>query len=163
MWEYFILSKDNTQAKCKTCGKIFSAKTTGGTGHLSRHMRKCGQPATDLTQPRLSASHPTGFTYNYERDRDELGKMLVHSETPFLFSENDAFNRYITTALQPQHKKIGRKTVSSSAMAKYLQQKEKLKFDLGSTTARVSLTADAWDGGFGLHYLCVTCHWIDND
>ena len=163
VWAYFVLSRDNTQAKCKTCGKIFSAKTTGGTGHLLRHGRKCGEPASDPSQPRISATYPSGFVYNYERDRDELGKMLVHSETPFLFSENDAFNRYITTALQPQHKKIGRKTVSSSAMTKYLQQKEKLKYDLGSTTARVSLTADAWDGGYGLHYLCVTCHWVDRD
>ena len=163
VWRYYSLSRDNQKAKCKTCGKIFSATTTGGTSHLVRHQRKCGQPASDPAQPRISVSHPSGFIYNYERDRDELGKMLVHSETPFLFSENDAFNHYITTALQPQHKKIGRKIVVRSAMAKYLEQKEKLKFDLGSTCARVSLTADAWDGGHGLHYLCVTCHWIDND
>ena len=163
VWRYYSLSRDNQKAKCKTCGKIFSAATSGGTGHLVRHQRICGQPASDPAQPRISVSHPSGFIYNYERDRDELGKMLVHSETPFLFSENDSFNHYITTALQPQHKKIGRKTVVRSAMAKYLEQKEKLKFDLGSTCARVSLTADAWDGGHGLHYLCVTCHWIDND
>lgn len=163
VFRYFILSKDNLKAKCKTCGNVYGAVSTGGTGHLARHVKKCGKPSSDPTQPKLSTHHPFGFTYNYERDRDELGKMLVHSETPFLFSENDAFNQYITTALQPQHKKISRKTVTSSAMKSYLELKEKLKFDLGTTLARVSLTADAWDSGYGLHYLCVTCHWIDND
>ena len=162
-FQYYILSKDNQMAKCRTCGKIYKAPPGGGTSHLTRHSEGCGRPASDPSQPRISASHPSGFTYNYERDRDELGKMLVHSETPFLFSENDAFNHYITTALQPMHKQIGRKTVASSAMKNYLKHKEKLIFELGCSSARVSLTADAWDGGFGLHYLCVTAHWVDID
>ena len=83
-------------------------------------MKKCGQPSSDPAQPKISEYHPHGFTYNYERDRDELGKMLVHAEQPFLFAENQPFNRYIQKALQPQHKKISCKTARSSAVREEL-------------------------------------------
>ena len=162
-WVHYQLSKDGKKCKCRTCGKIFSADTKGGTGHLTRHTKKCGGPSSDPTQPKISQFHPQGFIYNYERDRDELGRMIVHAEQPFLFAENDAFNNYINRALQPKHKKMSRKTVRSAAMKTYLEYKLKLVNELANLPCRVSLTADAWDGGYGLHYLCVTCHWLDNE
>ena len=39
----------------------------------------------------------------------------------------------------------------------------KLVEELTNLTSRVSITSDAWDGGYGLHYLCVTCHWVDSE
>ena len=162
-WQYFLLSKDGEKAKCKTCGNIYSAPAKGGTGHLNRHSEKCGAPSTDPTQPKISQFHPYGFTYNYERDRDELGRMIVQAEQPFLFAESDPFNNYIKRALQPQHKKISRKTVKTAAMKTYLEYKMKLIEELKTLTSRVSITSDAWDGGYGLHYLCVTCHWVDSE
>ena len=84
--------------------------------------------------------------------------MLVHAEPPFLFSENDPFNNYINKALQPQHKKISRKTVKAAAMKTYLQYKLRLVEELTNLNCRVSITSDAWDSGYGLHYLCVTYH-----
>ena len=163
VWRYFVLSKDGEQwAKCKTCNSVFTAVTKNGTGHLSRHMKACAKPASDPTQPKISQFHPYGFTYNYERDRDELGKMIVHAEQPFLFSESDAFNTYINKALQPQHKRISRKTVRSAAMKNFLEYKVRLQAELSNLNCRVSLTADSWDSGYKYHYLCVTCHWVDD-
>lgn len=163
VWNFFVLSRDETRAKCKTCNKIFSALSKAGTGHLSRHVRKCGEPSTDPTQPKISQYHPHGFTFNYETDRDELATYIVHSEQPFLLSEDDPFNHYIKKALQPQHKKISRKTIRSAAMKMFLECKQKLIDELGNLPCRVSLTADAWDSTYGYHYLCVTCHWVDNE
>ena len=51
-WQYFLLSKDGLQAKCKTCQKVLSAPTKSGTGHLKRHLERCGAPSTDPTQPK---------------------------------------------------------------------------------------------------------------
>jgi len=63
----------------------------------------------------------------------------------------------------PNIKKISRKIVRSSAMKTFLEYKIRLVEELSSLDCRVSLTADAWDSGYGYHYLCVTCHWLDND
>ena len=48
-------------------------------------------------------------------------------------------------------------------MKNFLQYKQRLIYVLSSLYCRVSLTTDSWDGGYGLHYLCVTCHWVDDE
>ena len=48
-------------------------------------------------------------------------------------------------------------------MKTFLECKIRLVEELSSLDCRVFLTSDAWDSGYGYHYLCVTCHWLDND
>ncbi|KAK9713593.1 hypothetical protein RND81_06G037900 [Saponaria officinalis] len=164
VWPHFFLNTIKNKAKCRHCPKVLTVVSKNGTNHLKRHIQRCpglasaGQSTLDdfVTRPNTQES------YNYEECSNELSRMIIQTETPFLFSEHPAFNKYVKKN-QSQHKETSRKVVKSKAMAQYCNNKQELISDFANNTCRFNITADGWDSGTDYSYVCITAHWIDRD
>ena len=105
-----------------------------GTGHLTRHMQKClalhkpadagiGRPGS---QTQISSTSGGGggssssslclFSFNAQSCRQNLVKMIVLSELPFCFVENEFFEKWVQDYCQPQFHSISRNTARNDAI-----------------------------------------------
>lgn len=106
--------------------------------HLIEHMHANLSPTTDVMK---------NWKFDQEVSRKELLRMIVFQELPFSIVEHVGFRRFVAS-LNPYFKVISKLAL----------------FDvLKSSNSRVSLTADMWTSIQNLGYLCVTCHYIDNE
>ncbi|KAF6161398.1 hypothetical protein GIB67_009277 [Kingdonia uniflora] len=86
------------KADCKYCDKnSYSAKTTGDTSHLKRHMEDCkkNQDPAQTILGRSPAGNITSFRFNQDVARAKLVRFIVVDEQAFSFSEKDAFKRLL--------------------------------------------------------------------
>ena len=69
---------------------IYSCKTSGGMGHLRRHVEQCTKKlgALDPKQSQISQSESSSmkpFMYNHERVREKFGKLIASMNLPLEF------------------------------------------------------------------------------
>nr|XP_015630638.1 zinc finger BED domain-containing protein RICESLEEPER 2-like [Oryza sativa Japonica Group]ABF96699.1 AC transposase, putative, expressed [Oryza sativa Japonica Group]ABF96700.1 AC transposase, putative, expressed [Oryza sativa Japonica Group]BAG95271.1 unnamed protein product [Oryza sativa Japonica Group] len=88
--------------------------------------------------------------------------MIVLQELPSSFVEHLGFRRFCAS-LNPYFRVVSRTTIKGDCLAAYQEQKLALLEVLRKTNSRVSLTADMWSSNQNLGYMCITCHFIDNE
>ena len=87
--------------------------------------------------------------------------MIILDELPFTFVENYGFRRFMKV-LQPKFKIMSsRKTITKEVVSIYNIERAKLKKALEGR--RVCLTTDTWTSIQNFCYMCLTCHFIDDD
>lgn len=87
--------------------------------------------------------------------------MIMH-EYPFNFAEHEYTNDFIRS-LCPIFPIMGHKTVRARIMDIFHDEKKKLFDYLAAHNCRFSCTMDGWTSNQNKGYLCVTCHFIDDD
>jgi hypothetical protein len=100
-------------------------------------------------------------TFTIEAGRNELAEMIILDELLFMFVENYGFRRFVKV-MQPKFKIItSRKTIAKEVVSIYNIERAKLKKALEGR--RVCLTTDTWTSIPNFCYMCISCHFIDDD
>ncbi|XP_050211744.2 zinc finger BED domain-containing protein RICESLEEPER 2-like [Mercurialis annua] len=102
------------------------------------------------------------WKFNQEDIRKALSYMLIIDELPFRFVEGMGFKKLMSVAC-PRFHIPSRWTVNRDCYQMFLDERLNLKNTLRSGSQRVSITTDTWTSIQRVNYMCVTCHWIDND
>ncbi|WVZ77496.1 hypothetical protein U9M48_025355 [Paspalum notatum var. saurae] len=155
-------------ARCHYCKKELSARSSGGTGHLSRHAEKCklrhgiGR-AGHQSMLRFNADG-TVINWEYSADvaRVQLCRLIARLDLPLCFGESEAFVVYIKTAHNPRHVNVSRQTTTRDIEKYFKEQHAKLAERLKSVSC-VALTSDIWSGNAKEDYLSVVVHFINSD
>ncbi|WVZ53546.1 hypothetical protein U9M48_004472 [Paspalum notatum var. saurae] len=102
--------------------------------------------------------------WKYDRyiTRCELVGMIVLHELPFSFVEYEGFRRY-SASLNPLAKTVSRTAIKENCLEAYKNQRVVPRDTFGGMNCRFSLTADLWTSNQNIGYICITCHYIDND
>jgi hypothetical protein len=100
-------------------------------------------------------------TFTVEAGRKAIAEMIILDELPFTFVENYGF-RKLLKVLQPKFKIISScKTIAKEVVSIYNIERAKLKKALEGR--RLCLTTDTWTSIQNFCYMCLTCHFIDDD
>ncbi|KAG0499225.1 hypothetical protein HPP92_003916 [Vanilla planifolia] len=167
----------NYEAICNHCGKKFTANSRSGTTHLRNHLnfclstrradgRKRGRKPRS-TSKAIGVYHDdkdgsNGFLFDQELSRQDLARMVIFHEYPFELVHHVGFKTFIRN-LQPQFKLVSDEAIKADCMNVYESRRDKLSEVLESLPCRVSLTMERWCLSNGPEYLCLNCHYLDND
>ncbi|CAO2176026.1 unnamed protein product [Urochloa humidicola] len=160
--------KVRVSATCKHCGKGYSGLSTGGTGHLLRHIPKC--PVL-LAHNRKSSQSQLNFSsdgdmhlweYKEEVARTQLCRLIARLDLPLSIGEAEAFEDYIRIAHNPKFSHVSRQTTTRDFAKYYLSRRDELVESFKSVSS-VSLTSDIWSGNAKEDYLSVVAHYVNVD
>ncbi|KAK9048091.1 hypothetical protein SSX86_032946 [Deinandra increscens subsp. villosa] len=140
----------------------------GTTTHLNRHLKFCpnltaatkGQLKLNL-QPGKSDSSAVvqNWKFDNSRIREVISHMIMVHDLPFNFVEYDLFNVMMKEA-NPAFNKISHSSTRQDCISSYdIGQKRIQK--LLNMVNRVSITTDMWTSIQNIHYVVVTCHFVD--
>jgi hypothetical protein len=156
-------------AKCIHCSKEYSALSSSGTGHLTRHRDRCSKrkEKSRMSQSQISFN-PDGSMRNWEycamRARTELVRLLARLDLPLNMGETDAFEIYIRSAHNPAFTGVSRQTTTRDMVKFFTEKRSKLVETLsGSAVNCVCLTSDIWSGNAKEDYLSVVAHFVNSD
>ncbi|KAK2658908.1 hypothetical protein Ddye_005441 [Dipteronia dyeriana] len=156
------------RAKCKFCHKNY-ATSTGGTGHLRRHMHKC-MPAhghVDTTTQTQLQRHPDGSVTMWQFDamhaRECLARYIAQTDQPISIGESPFYKELITFAYNPQYEPVSRTTTRNDLIRLFETQRGDLVAEIQHLSVSVALTSDIWNACSKQDYLCVTVHYLDSD
>ncbi|XP_038996673.1 zinc finger BED domain-containing protein RICESLEEPER 2-like [Hibiscus syriacus] len=93
--------------------------------------------------------------------REVISHMIMVHELPFNFVEYGLFNVVMKEA-NPGFNKISRASVKQDCISSYEIGKKRVQILLDSVK-RVSITTDMWTSNQNIHYMVVTCHFVDSD
>ena len=124
---------------------------------MLRHRQKClalykptdaraGRPDSQTqisTTGGGSSSSSLGiFSFNAQSVRQNLVKMIVLSELPFSFVENEIFQELVQKYCQPQFHSISRNTARNDAIKLQQEEKKNIKNYLTEIPGRIAITTD---------------------
>ena len=92
--------------------------------------------------------------------RKVLVEMIILDELPFSFVENQGFRRFFNV-FQPNFNIPSHFTVAKDVSQIYFEEKDKLRNALRGRM--LCLTTDTWTSIQNFNYMCLTCHFIDDD
>ena len=155
-------------AKCKHCKKLYYGLSSGGTGHLTRHIPKCpvlkgrrASGAQSLLQFNSDGS-VANWEYSPEVARVQLVRLIARLDLPLGFGESEAFDDYITNAHNPRFTPCSRQTTTRD-LTKYFNERRDKLMDTLKTVSSVALTSDIWSSNAKKDYLSVVAHFINSD
>lgn len=176
----FTTNEGERKCKCIYCGQIYKCdpKTLGTStyrGHLSRctkypyNGRDSKQRELNL-QPSLKGQDGGGekigclstWKFDQELIRKALVYMIIVDELPFKFVEGQGF-KFFCSQMQPRFHIPSRITVARDCYEMFVEERLKLKSFLKTNSKRICLTTDTWTSIQRINYMCLTCHFIDND
>uniref|UniRef100_A0ACD5WHP5 Uncharacterized protein n=1 Tax=Avena sativa TaxID=4498 RepID=A0ACD5WHP5_AVESA len=153
------------QGRCKYCSIVLPASKVSGTSQLSRHMKvcevKCSMDGV-IQQIKTSDEIDPDWKFDQTAARIELVKLIVLHGLPFSFVEYAGFRKFCAS-LNPWFKSVNRNTIQKDCMDAYYQHRDIYESSFQNCNHRVSLTGDMWSSNQKFGYLCITCHWIDNE
>ncbi|KAL4364154.1 hypothetical protein GQ457_04G009370 [Hibiscus cannabinus] len=173
VWEHFRLVKlsDGTEmSECIHCGEKIKKLKDGTTTPLHRHIGDCPKlKAVNRGQLNLkvlpgksdSSSMIRNWKFDNTRMREVISHMIMVHELPFNFVEYELFNVVMKEA-NPGFNKISRASIRQDCVSSYEIGKKRIQ-KLLNTVKRVSITTDMWTSSQNIHYMVVTCHFVDSD
>ena len=153
------------EGMCKHCKQVFPASKVSGSSQLGRHLKVCDvKLAMDgaLEQIRTSDEVDPNWKFDQESSRYLLVNLVVSHGLPFTFVEYAGFRKFCES-LNPWFKSVSRATIQNDCMDTYHRFKDINQEYFKNLSSRVSLTGDMWTSNQKLGYLCITCHWINNN
>ena len=159
-WNDFTEVKDLVNGKrvrvsaiCIQCKATFSAKSSGGTGHLLRHVDTCAAKKEKERSGRIQSVlkyNPDGslmrWEYSDARARTELCRLNARIDLSISFAECDAFEEYIVNAHNPRFVKTSRQTIARDLIKLYNERMDKLIETLKKSVSSIAITSDIWSG-----------------
>ncbi|KAL6606746.1 hypothetical protein ACP70R_042399 [Stipagrostis hirtigluma subsp. patula] len=157
------------KGRCKHCNAEITARRGVGTSAMGKHLKRCkARKASRRFVDHLNASVRSpvvslkNWKFNQKVSRRELVRMIVLHELPFSIVEYDGFRRFVSS-LNPMFEMISRRVIKEDCLKTFEDQKQVLRNVLESSSSRVSLTMDMWTSNQTLGYMCITCHYLDDD
>ncbi|XP_024969713.1 zinc finger BED domain-containing protein RICESLEEPER 2-like [Cynara cardunculus var. scolymus] len=175
VWEHFHLVKlaNGTEVcECIHYGEKIKKLKDGTTTPLHRHISDCsklravntihpGQLKLKVVPGKLDSSMVQNWKFDNSRIREVVSHMIMVHELPFNFVEYELFNVVMKEA-NSGFNKISRASAKQDCVASYEIGKKRIKKML-NTVNRVSITTDMWTLVQNIHYMVVTCHFVDSD
>lgn len=173
-------------AICNHCQKQLTASSRSGTTHLRNHLSICANTTTQQAdrpdrrkRRKLIVHRPLQISYEVKNDkaanfenshfdqevsRQDLARMIILHGYPLSMVHHSGFQTFVRN-LQPQFKLVHQEVVKVDCMNIYEELRNKIFDVLDKLPCRVSLTADSWRSVVSEEeeYLCLTCHYIDNE
>ncbi|RLN11594.1 hypothetical protein C2845_PM09G11960 [Panicum miliaceum] len=81
---------------------------------------------------------------------------------PLSIVDYEGFRRFVSS-LNPVFRMISRRTISVDCLKGFEEQKAILQDVLKSNKSQVSLIMDMWISNQTIGYMCITCHFLDDD
>jgi hypothetical protein len=138
VWEEFtkVFRDGKVQAAvCKHCESSLSAKTTGGTSHLKRHLQSCpARPATGRVQLQRPSSHPSSSveknpTFVQDMSLELLTKALVSNLCSFSLTSTTNYRRFLA-GICPTYDMVSESAIQEKFLSIFQNQKLKLKEEI---------------------------------
>ncbi|KAA8535151.1 hypothetical protein F0562_030154 [Nyssa sinensis] len=192
VWEHFTIETVGAgcrRACCKLCKQSFAYSTgskVAGTSHLKRHIAKgtClllrNQEKNQLTPfsapskmgvtggaadtPKRSyrMSGATYFSFDADRCRHEIARMIIMHDYPLHMVEHPGFVAFVQN-LQPRFDMVSFNTVQGDCVATYLREKQSLQRVIEGMPGRICLTLDLWTSSQALGYMFISGQFVDSD
>jgi len=173
VWEEFTKIRVGgvvTKGRCMHCNAEISAKRGAGTSAMATHLRRCKARMSVnrvVNQLKSTVMSPEGIAlkdwrFNQDTSRKELLRMISLHGFPLAVVDYDGFRRFVSS-LNPVFKMVSRRTITDDCSKKYQEEKQVLLDVLKNVKGRVSLTMDMWTSNQTLGYMCITCHFTDDD
>ncbi|XP_015648158.1 zinc finger BED domain-containing protein RICESLEEPER 2-like isoform X2 [Oryza sativa Japonica Group] len=172
VWEEFevVLIDGKVQtAECKHCKKGLSAKTSGGTSHLIRHLKICpAQHGTSRVQKKCSSLADLPIVKSWKDDQesslDEIIRSIVSNLCPFSAMYSASFAQFLA-GRNPVLNMVQQATVEEKFLSVFHNEKMKLKEKITATPGGVFLSLGEWQRLFYIQVrvACLTVHFIDED
>ncbi|XP_078443085.1 zinc finger BED domain-containing protein RICESLEEPER 2-like isoform X2 [Wolffia australiana] len=186
VWEHFTIetvSDGCTKALCKQCNQSFAystGKKIAGTSHLKRHITvgSCSKLRQEKRQLALMSCSKTDgnsteppkrryrwrntVSFDQDRSRMDLAKMIIMQEYPLHMVEHAAFKAFIQ-GLQPQFKMPDHGSIEKEILGIYQREKQSLAQFFAGIPGRVCLSIGLWTTSQTLGYVSINEHFIDND
>ena len=167
-FENFIDEEGRTKARCIYCSKEYMADSKiYGTSNLKNHTLICPEylfnelhDGQDPLSKDVEEVNLVRRTFTNVVGRKVLAEMIILDELPFKFVENQGFRRFCNV-FQPNFNIPSRFTVAKDVSRIYFEEKDKLRNALRGH--RLCLTTDSWTSTQNFNYMCLTCHFIDDD
>ncbi|XP_072995778.1 zinc finger BED domain-containing protein RICESLEEPER 2-like isoform X1 [Typha latifolia] len=161
-------------AVCNHCKKQLTASSRSGTTHLKNHLGTCLSTKRVMKRKKLvvrrlllksadakgEASEQSHF--DQEVSRQDLARMIVRHGYRFSMVQDAGFRTFVRN-LQPQFKMVSYDKVKVDCMRIYEGARIRLRDLLKNLPSRVSLSVDMWRSSDGVEYVCLTCHYIDDE
>ncbi|XP_027066767.1 zinc finger BED domain-containing protein DAYSLEEPER [Coffea arabica] len=178
------------RACCKQCKQSFAYSTgskVAGTSHLKRHIAKGTCPVvlrnqeknqsspfsapskvggygagTDTPRRRYRTTAPPYVSFDPDRCRDEISRMIIMHDYPLNIVEHPGFVAFVQN-LQPRFDMVSFNTVQGDCVATYLREKQSIQKVIEAMPGRICLTLDMWSSCRGLGYVFLSGHFIDSE
>ncbi|KAK9057108.1 hypothetical protein SSX86_024475 [Deinandra increscens subsp. villosa] len=174
-WIHFrvITKNDGSEIpQCVHCDEKLPVLKDGTTTPLHRHIKfNCAKmKALSKGQLKLkvgkgnvaeSSALVQNWKFSMARMREVISHMIMVHALPFNFVEYDLFNVVMKEA-NPAFTKISRASIRQDCISSYEIGKKRIQKVL-NTVNRVSITTDMWTSVQNIHYMVVTCHFVDSD
>ena len=147
-------------AECNYCQEVLSAESKQGTTRLWNHYHAFHDK--NKGKPNITKLKGADWKYDEETSMRKYYLAIIMHEYPFSFCEHEYTNDF-NRSLCPIFPIRCRKTARGRIMAIFYDEKKKLFDYLASYKCRFSCTMDGWTSNQNKGYLCVTCHFIDDD
>ena len=148
------------RAVCKYCDDVLSSQSNQGTTRLWNHYHSFHDEKNE--KPSIKKLSSDSLKYDEETSVRKYYLAIIMHEYPINFCEHEYTNDFIRS-LRPNFPIMGRKGSRTNIMDIFHSEKKSL-FDFFSTLdCRFSCTMDLWTSNQNKGYLCVTCHFIDDE
>ncbi|XP_022023640.1 zinc finger BED domain-containing protein RICESLEEPER 1-like [Helianthus annuus] len=173
VWENFheITLADGTIVhQCNHCGEKVKKYKDGTTTPMRRYLQECPKlKVVQKGQLKLNAmpgksdgaSGILNWKFDMTRMREVIAHMIMVHELPFSFVEYDLFNVLMKEA-NPSYTKISRAMVKQDCISAYGIARKRIQKLLNLVNS-CSITTDMWTSIQNIHYMVVTCHFVDSD
>ncbi|KAL3532299.1 hypothetical protein ACH5RR_005820 [Cinchona calisaya] len=191
VWEHFTIENVSAgcrRACCKQCKQSFAYSTgskVAGTSHLKRHIAKGTCPVvlrnqeknqlspystpskvygagTDTPRRRYRTTAVPYISFDPDRCRDEISRMIIMHDYPLHIVEHPGFVAFVQN-LQPRFDMVSFNTVQGDCVATYLREKQSIQKVIETMPGRICLTLDMWSSCQTLGYVFVTGYFIDSE
>ena len=167
-FEKFIDEEGKTKARCLYCSKEYMVdRKNYGTFNLKNHTLICLEylfnelhDEQDPLSKDVEEGNLVPRTFTNAMGRKVLTKMIILDELPFRFVENQGFRRFCNV-FQPNFNISSCFMITKDVSRIYFEEKNKLRNALRGR--RLCLTNDTWTSIQNFNYMCLTCHFIDDD
>ncbi|KAG2679651.1 hypothetical protein I3760_11G059800 [Carya illinoinensis] len=180
VWDHFTkiepVDPIAPKAQCNYCFKIYGCHYKNGTSSMSHHLgysclespiRRDKNLEKDKSPSHIGVrmdgrgSSPQMLgQYDREKLKEMISNLFIQCELPFKVIEHPAFVKLLGY-LEPRHNLPSRTTFQKECIGLYKEEKQKLKALLSNQ--RVCLTTDIWTSVQNKNYICVTCHYVDQN
>jgi hypothetical protein len=165
IWNYFKI--DGDYASCIYCEVKYKTgvKKQNGTSNLWKHLQShpgtIPSTATQSNRKRKLINIPPPSKENL---KNSLIDYIVSTNQPFNCVEQPSFQQLVLILSQGKvnFPRSGN-TVKSYVAEYYESEKQKIVMELAELSSRISFTMDGWTSPNNISFVCVTCHYVDEN
>ncbi|KAJ0985806.1 hypothetical protein J5N97_004162 [Dioscorea zingiberensis] len=167
--KFFETAPDGKSRRCKFCKQSYAMSTA--TGNLGRHLNHhhpgydrqgdTSEQVVGAIVPFKKLTQVKPATVDFDHLNWLLLKWLIEAGLP-PSSLDDMLNRSFKF-LNPSVKFWPKEKVQVVTLEVFRSMREDIKASLEQVNSKVSITLNFWTSSEQVYYMCVKCHWIDEN